>query len=159
MPRRRRISSTSLRSSSAAAGVPRLACFATLPVPVPSWGRPPAATAPCALSGTALASLALRPPDSSGIPPAASSRATPAPGPALGRRRRLPGGYQSVRRCAAVRAGREGGRPVSRLDGPVLLLDVLAQDRDGCPAGRSGEVGPGPQPVRPPVMLRQLREL
>ncbi len=41
---------------------------------------------------------------------------------------------------------------------PVLLFDVLAQDRDRCPADRSGEVRPGPQASRPPVVLPQVRE-
>jgi hypothetical protein len=41
---------------------------------------------------------------------------------------------------------------------PVLLFDVLAQDRDRCPAGRSSEVRPGPQASRPPVVLPQVRD-
>jgi hypothetical protein len=55
----------------------------------------------------------------------------------------------------AVKA--DGSRPGS--GGPVLLLDVLAQDRDGGASGRPGEVRPGPQPVCPPVMPGQVRKL
>src|SRR6266581_9283995 len=40
----------------------------------------------------------------------------------------------------------------------VLLFDVLAQDRDGCPADGASEVGPGPQASGPPVVLPQVRE-
>ena len=57
-------------------------------------------------------------------------------------------------------------RLVVRADGPwplsgraVLLLDVLAQDGDRGAAGGPGDVGPGPQPVRPPVVTAQVREL
>jgi hypothetical protein len=35
----------------------------------------------------------------------------------------------------------------------VLLFDVLAQDGDRCPVGRSGEVRPGPQASGRPVVL------
>ena len=41
----------------------------------------------------------------------------------------------------------------------VLLLDVLAQDGDRGAADGPGEVGPGSQPVRPPVVAAQVREL
>jgi hypothetical protein len=74
---------------------------------------------------------------------------------------RLPGrrhwflGYQYVRQCAGLQAGGEGGRTRPGSGGRVLLLDVLAQDRDGRSAGRAGEVRPGPQPSRPPAVLSQ----
>src|SRR5215472_6932323 len=42
---------------------------------------------------------------------------------------------------------------------PVLLFDVLAQDRDRwAPADGAGEIGPGPQAARPPVVAAQARE-
>ena len=41
----------------------------------------------------------------------------------------------------------------------MLLLDVLAQDGDGCATDRAGEVRPGPQPFGPPVVPLQSREL
>jgi subtilase family serine protease len=63
-------------------------------------------------------------------------------------------------------AGVPAFRPVVKAAGPrpasgraVLLLDVLAQDRDGGAAGGSGEVGRGPQMVCPPVVAAQVREL
>jgi len=39
----------------------------------------------------------------------------------------------------------------------VLLLDVVAQDGDRGAADGSGELGPGPQPVRPPVVPGKVR--
>ena len=57
-------------------------------------------------------------------------------------------------------------RPVVRADGPwlvsggaVLLIDVLAKGRDRGAADGSGEVRAGSQPVRPPVVPAQVREL
>jgi hypothetical protein len=41
----------------------------------------------------------------------------------------------------------------------VLLLDVLAQNGDRGTAHGPGEVRPGPQPFRPPVVPVQIREL
>ena len=41
----------------------------------------------------------------------------------------------------------------------VLLFDVLSQDTDWRAADRAGEVGRGPQPVRPPVVPCQAGEL
>src|ERR1019366_9101529 len=56
-------------------------------------------------------------------------------------------------------------RPVVKADGPrlisggpVLLFDVLAQDGDRCTACRPGEVRPGPQPARFPVVPSQFGE-
>ena len=71
-------------------------------------------------------------------------------------------------RCLATNmsASAPAFRPVVKADGPrpgsggrVLLLEVLVQDRDGRSAGRAGEVRPGPQPSRPPVVPAQVREL
>ena len=43
--------------------------------------------------------------------------------------------------------------------GAGLVLDVLFQHGDGCPADRSSEVGAGPEPLRTPVVLLQFGEL
>ena len=81
MPRRRRISSTSPRSSSAAAGAPRFARFATFPDPALTCARPPAAAGaatPWSPACTARDFLPLRRPVS-GIPPDTSSIAAATP--------------------------------------------------------------------------------
>ena len=43
--------------------------------------------------------------------------------------------------------------------GAGLVLDVLPQHGDGCPADRSSEVGARPEPLRTPVVLLQFGEL
>ena len=43
--------------------------------------------------------------------------------------------------------------------GAGLVLDVLLQHGDGCPADRSSEVGARPEPLRTPVVLLQFGEL
>jgi hypothetical protein len=63
--------------------------------------------------------------------------------------------YQFVRQCAGLQAGGDGGRTRPGSGGRVLLLGVLARDRDGRCAGRAGEVRRGPQPSRPPVVRSQ----
>jgi hypothetical protein len=67
--------------------------------------------------------------------------------------------YQSAALPPAFRPVVKAAGPQPVSGGPVLLLDVLAQDRDGGSANRPGEVGRRPQPVRPPVVAAQVREL
>jgi len=67
--------------------------------------------------------------------------------------------YQVAASAAAFRPVVKAAGPRPRLEGPLLLLDVLTQDRYGRPADRPGEVGRGPQAVRPPVMAREAGEL
>ena len=49
--------------------------------------------------------------------------------------------------------------PSRARDGTVLLLDVLPHDRQRRAADRSGEIRPGPQPLRAPVVLAQVGDL
>src|ERR1019366_3486242 len=64
-------------------------------------------------------------------------------------------GYQRVRASApSFRAGVKA-RALSR---PVLLLDVLPQDRDRGTSDRPGEVRPGPQALSPPVVPYEVGE-
>ena len=51
----------------------------------------------------------------------------------------------------------DGPRPVS--GGTVLLLDVLAQDREGRSADRPSEAEAGPKAFHPPVVVAQFGEL
>ena len=63
--------------------------------------------------------------------------------------------YQRVRASApSFRAGVKA-RALSR---PVLLLDVLPQDRDRGTSDRPGEVRPGPQALSPPVVPYEVGE-
>ena len=51
--------------------------------------------------------------------------------------------YQNSPQCAGLQARSEGGYgPEGRSGGPVLLLDVLTEHREGSTADGAGEVGP-----------------
>ena len=66
------------------------------------------------------------------------------------------GGYQVARQCVGLQAGGEGGRTPAGSGGPVLLLDVLAQDRDGRAADDPAEQDPDYSRVAHPVVLQQI---
>ncbi len=73
--------------------------------------------------------------------------------------------YRDARQCAALQGGGEsprgspGSGPSRVLDGTVLLLDVLPHDRQRRAADGPGEVGPGPQALRAPVVPDEVGEL